>query len=179
MLTSYLVLIKYGYIACYQLNFHNVIFLFCWVGWVDIYITAKDSTYKWDTCAGQAILTSLGGGITDLRTGNDTTYHLPLPNRSGIDQWSNVGGIVAFRTKNGLDKVHDLVQKFLETHQQHKKFAGQRSIPSEEDNWEYLRTSAFNESISKIVSSGDLVSHVDTNLSLKYACTVMEIVEVV
>ena len=103
------------------------------LGWVDIYITAKDSTYKWDTCAGQAILNSLGGGITDLRTGEQTSYHLPLKNRRGIDQWSNVGGIVAFRTKDDLNRVHNLVQKFLETHQQHKKFAGQRSIPSEDD----------------------------------------------
>jgi len=103
-------------------------------GWVDIYITAKDSTYKWDTCAGQAILNSLGGGITDLRTGNRTIYHKPLQNRRGIDQWSNVGGIVAFRSKDDLNHVQNIVQKFLETHQQHKKFAGQRSIPSEEDN---------------------------------------------
>jgi len=103
-------------------------------GWVDIYITAKDSTYKWDTCAGQAILNSLGGGITDLRTGNRTIYHKPLQNRRGIDQWSNVGGIVAFRSKDDLNRVQNIVQKFLETHQQHKKFAGQRSIPSEEDN---------------------------------------------
>ena len=82
-------------------------------GWVDIYITAKDSTYKWDTCAGQAILNSLGGGITDLRTGNRTIYHKPLQNRRGIDQWSNVGGIVAFRSKDDLNRVQNIVQKFF------------------------------------------------------------------
>ena len=104
------------------------------IGWADIYITAKDSTYKWDTCAGQAILNSIGGGITDLRTGQPTTYHVPLKDRKGIDQWSNVGGIVAFRTKDDLSRVNNLVQKFLETIQEHKRFACQRSIPSEDDN---------------------------------------------
>ena len=84
-------------------------------GWVDIYITAKDSTYKWDTCAGQAILNSVGGGITNLKTGDKTTYHQPLPGRAGIDQWSNAGGIVAFRTEDDLRRAHDVVQKFLET----------------------------------------------------------------
>ena len=113
----------------------NVLYIsLCHIGWADIYITAKDSTYKWDTCAGQAILNSIGGGITDLRTGDPTTYHVPLKDREGIDKWSNVGGIVAFRTKDDLSRVHTLVQKFLKTIQQHKKFACQRSIPSEDDN---------------------------------------------
>jgi len=102
-------------------------------GWVDIYITAKDSTYKWDTCAGQAILNSLGGGITDLRTGKQTIYHLPLQEQKGIDQWSNVGGIVAFRTQDDLNRVQGLVQKFLTTQQQHQKFASQNST-CEDDN---------------------------------------------
>ena len=79
-------------------------------------------------------MNSLGGGITDLRTGDQTIYHKPLQERCGIDQWSNVGGIVAFRTKDDLNRVHHLVQRFLETHQQHMKFAAQRSIPSEDDN---------------------------------------------
>jgi hypothetical protein len=112
----------------------KVLFHLYRIGWADIYITAKDSTYKWDTCAGQAILNSIGGGITDLRTGQPTTYHEPLTDRKGIDQWSNVGGIVAFRSKDDLGRVQNLVQKFLETIQEHKKIASQRSIPSEEDN---------------------------------------------
>ena len=73
--------------------------------------------------------------MIDLKTGNRTTYHQPLTDREGVAQWSNAGGIVAFRTEENLKRVHDLVKKFLETNQQHKdRFANQRSVPSEDDN---------------------------------------------
>ncbi len=29
------------------------------LGWADLYVTARPSTYKWDSCAGHAILVSL------------------------------------------------------------------------------------------------------------------------
>ena len=36
-------------------------------GWSTLYVTAKGSTYKWDTCAAHALLRSLGGGCIDLK----------------------------------------------------------------------------------------------------------------
>ena len=72
---------------------------------VDIYVTTK--TYKWDTCAGDAILCSLGGGLFDIRVGQDVVYHQPST-KEGAEPWANVGLIVAHNDKSVLDKLTPL-----------------------------------------------------------------------
>merc|ERR1711973_255293 len=79
------------------------------LGRVDIYITSK--TYKWDTCAGHAILSSQGGGMQDEETGEEVLYHKPRENV--VEPWANVGLIVAYRDKALLDKLKPL-DKFIE-----------------------------------------------------------------
>jgi len=75
------------------------------LGCVDIYVTTK--TYKWDTCAGDAILNSLGGGLMDLKTGQEVIYHQP-GEEEGAEPWANVGLIVAYRSKELLEKLQPL-----------------------------------------------------------------------
>ena len=70
------------------------------LGCVDVYVTTK--TYKWDTCAGNAILCSMGGGLMDLKADRDVTYNSPV---EGSEPWANVGLIVAYRDKNALNRL--------------------------------------------------------------------------
>jgi len=79
------------------------------LGQVDIYVTTK--TYKWDTCAGQAILASQGGGMTELETGEEVVYNKPRENV--VEPWANVGLIVAYRDKGLLEKLKPNLNKFL------------------------------------------------------------------
>jgi len=79
------------------------------LGRVDIYVTTK--TYKWDTCAGHAILTSQGGGLTELETSEEVIYNKPRENV--VEPWANVGLIVAYRDKANLEKLKVNLNKFL------------------------------------------------------------------
>jgi len=79
------------------------------LGRVDIYVTTK--TYKWDTCVGQAILASQGGGMTELETGEEVVYNQPRENV--VEPWANVGLIVAYRDKGLLEKLKPNLNKFL------------------------------------------------------------------
>uniref|UniRef100_A0A1B0ATQ1 Inositol polyphosphate 1-phosphatase n=1 Tax=Glossina palpalis gambiensis TaxID=67801 RepID=A0A1B0ATQ1_9MUSC len=47
-------------------------------GEVDVYVLSKGSTYKWDTCAPQAILRSLNGGIFDLSSSIEKGEPIPV-----------------------------------------------------------------------------------------------------
>jgi len=83
------------------------------LGRVDIYVTTK--TYKWDTCAGQAILGSQGGGLTELETSEEVIYNKPRENV--VEPWANTGLIVAYRDKAHLEKLKPNLNKFLEEHE--------------------------------------------------------------
>lgn len=68
-----------------------------------MYFLSSSSTYKWDTCAGHAILRSLGGEIIDLiascrlKKPVSLTYVLNDGEKS-----NNHGGLIAFRSINHL-----------------------------------------------------------------------------
>ena len=78
-------------------------------GWAIHYVTQKDSTYKWDTCAGHAILRALGGGCLDLKAaseGRELSYHEPRPGAARpLDKWNNAGGLLVYRNKEALDGI--------------------------------------------------------------------------
>lgn len=79
-------------------------------GWVDMYATSKGSTYKWDSCAGHAILNALGGGCFDMaqiRNGGKQvplSYDKPRDGSEGIEEWGNSGGILAVKSLADVEK---------------------------------------------------------------------------
>uniref|UniRef100_A0A1A9WHT0 Inositol polyphosphate 1-phosphatase n=1 Tax=Glossina brevipalpis TaxID=37001 RepID=A0A1A9WHT0_9MUSC len=87
-------------------------------GEVDVYVLSKGSTYKWDTCAPQAILRSLNGDIFTFSSSIAKGKPIPLtyiPNEdSSLDDdhdnnWKcNSKGIIAIRN---LDLMHDILKK--------------------------------------------------------------------
>jgi len=54
-------------------------------GIADIYLFASAGTKKWDTCAPEAIIRSMGGSMTDVH-GNNFTYfkNSELANKDGV-----------------------------------------------------------------------------------------------
>ncbi len=85
-------------------------------GWVDFFATSKSSTFKWDSCAGHAILNALGGGCLDVveiaqkSAETSLVYHGPHPGREGIEKWSNAGGVLAFRDRADLAECFDVIK---------------------------------------------------------------------
>lgn len=92
-------------------------------GNVDFYILSHSSSFKWDTCAAQAILCSMGGGVvaynealslksTTMKLGKESLdkckikYHKPDDDIG--KKWSNANGLIAF-------KCYQRVLQLLET----------------------------------------------------------------
>lgn len=63
------------------------------------YVLSKGSTYKWDTCATQAILRSVGGGIIDYQkfVENPDSDDLDLKYSTTSTNAANKGGLIAYR----------------------------------------------------------------------------------
>ncbi|XP_049743646.1 inositol polyphosphate 1-phosphatase isoform X1 [Elephas maximus indicus] len=89
-------------------------------GLVDIYIFSEDTTFKWDSCAAHAILRSMGGGMVDLKECLERNpekglnlpqlvYHVPNEGASGVDQWANKGGLIAYRSRRQLEMFLSLL----------------------------------------------------------------------
>ena len=81
------------------------------LGLADVYVSSKASTYKWDTCAGQALLQSIGGGCVGYFNQKDLIYHTPNAGQSGIAQWCNDQGVIAYRHSTELQKLLDLLRQ--------------------------------------------------------------------
>ncbi|KAL7727325.1 hypothetical protein ACLKA6_008609 [Drosophila palustris] len=79
-----------------------------------VYMLSKGSTFKWDTCAPQAILRALGGDILDYATsvaeqqGVSIKYLAPDANQMESDWKCNANGLIAVRT---LETVKELLPK--------------------------------------------------------------------
>jgi len=75
---------------------------------VNCYFLSKPSTFKWDTCSGQAILKSLGGDIIDLNTSISNRTPIPLTYHDSEGK-CNANGLIAYRRVDGLT---DLLRSF-------------------------------------------------------------------
>ncbi|XP_017084580.2 inositol polyphosphate 1-phosphatase [Drosophila eugracilis] len=77
---------------------------------VDVYLLSKGSTFKWDTCAPQAILRALGGDVLDYTASVAEQKAVALKyliedNESDTDWKRNAGGIISVRNVNVVDEL--------------------------------------------------------------------------
>jgi len=75
------------------------------MGLADVYVTAKASTYKWDSCGPDALLNSLGGRSLVYRGGSPILY-----NEGEKGGSANLGGIVAYRDEEELERVRNILK---------------------------------------------------------------------
>lgn len=78
-------------------------------GDASIYFLTKSSTFKWDTCAGQAILNSIGGDIIDLQASIMKKKPISLTYKDGEDK-CNRNGLIAYRS---VTHLINLIPSFL------------------------------------------------------------------
>lgn len=74
-----------------------------------IYFLTKNSTFKWDTCAGQAILNSIGGDVIDLQASIMKKKPISLTYKDGEDK-CNKNGLIAYRS---VTHLINLIPSFL------------------------------------------------------------------
>lgn len=74
-----------------------------------IYFLSKNTTFKWDTCAGQAILNSIGGDVIDLQASIRKKKPISLTYKEGEDK-CNLNGLIAYRS---VTHLINLIPSFL------------------------------------------------------------------
>nr|XP_033800007.1 inositol polyphosphate 1-phosphatase [Geotrypetes seraphini] len=92
------------------------------LGLVDIYFFSGESTFRWDSCAGQAILLALGGGIVNwaecmkqMKNGETMldlphlVYNVEEAGAESLHKWANRGGLIAFKSKQHLENFLSLL----------------------------------------------------------------------
>jgi len=77
---------------------------------VDVYLLSKGSTFKWDTCAPQAILRALGGDVLDYTASVAEQKAVPLKYlmedaETDPDWKRNAGGIISVRNVNVVEEL--------------------------------------------------------------------------
>ncbi|KAG5670225.1 hypothetical protein PVAND_000502 [Polypedilum vanderplanki] len=72
----------------------------------DIYYLSKNSTFKWDTCAAQAILRSFGGDIVELNSSVKLKKSIPLSYKDDEEK-CNQNGLIAFIDIEDFNKLVD------------------------------------------------------------------------
>ncbi|EDW68366.1 inositol polyphosphate 1-phosphatase [Drosophila virilis] len=106
----------------YQLAFsagagHKALKVIC--NEADIYVLSKGSTFRWDTCAPQAILRALGGNVLDFNASIKQQLPIPIkyvppeniPTESGSDWKRNATGLIAVRD---ISILKEIFSKFAE-----------------------------------------------------------------
>lgn len=74
-----------------------------------IYFNSKNTTFKWDTCAGQAILNSIGGDVIDLQASIAKKKPISLTYKDSEDK-CNRNGLIAYRS---VTHLINLIPSFL------------------------------------------------------------------
>lgn len=74
-----------------------------------IYFLSKNTTFKWDTCAGQAILNSIGGDVIDLQASIMKKKPISITYKEGEDK-CNRTGLIAYRS---VTHLINLIPSFL------------------------------------------------------------------
>lgn len=74
------------------------------LGNADIYFLSSSTTYKWDTCSGQAILNSLNGGVLDFQKTLSSGQPVILNYDDDCGKCNN-GGLIAYRNSESLQEL--------------------------------------------------------------------------
>lgn len=94
---------KLKYDICYSSGAgHKILKLI--TGEADLNLLSRATTFKWDTCAGQAILMAIGGNVLSL---NDTIFTgKPVPLQYGNKEPNcNMNGILAYRDEETINTI--------------------------------------------------------------------------
>lgn len=67
-------------------------------GEAEVYLLSAGTTYKWDTCAPQAILRSLGGDVFDYKKSIEAKNLIPI-SYANENEKCNIGGVIAVQNK--------------------------------------------------------------------------------